>query len=111
VDLLARPDAPSSRAPVRQETSKFQGLGLTLRDLTVELAGQLGLGNRPLVQIVQVIPGSAADRAGLRAGDVITEADGVSEPTTAQVVQMAQSGHMLLRVRRRDATFYAAVRR
>jgi Do/DeqQ family serine protease len=111
VELNARPDSPSSRAPVQPDASKPQGLGLTLRDLTGELAAQLGLGNRPLAQIVQVVPGSAADRAGLRAGDVVIEADGVSEPATAQVVQMAQQGHLLLRVRRRDATFYAAVRR
>jgi S1-C subfamily serine protease len=111
VELMARPDSLPSRAPAQKDASKPQGLGLTLRDLTAELSAQLGLGSRPLAQIVQVIPGSAADRAGLRAGDVVIEADGVSEPTTAQVAQMAQGGHVLLRVRRRDATFYAAVRR
>jgi serine protease Do len=111
VDLSARPDLPSSRPPSQADASKPQGIGLTLRDLTPEVSAQLALGSRPLAQIIQVVPGSAADRAGLRAGDVVIEADGVSEPTTAQVAQMAQGGHLLLRVRRLDATFYAAVRK
>jgi serine protease Do len=111
VELHARPDSPSSRVPAQADASKPQGLGFTLRDVAGDLAAQLGLGNRPVAQIVQVATGSAADRAGLRPGDVVIEADGASEPTVAQLSQMAQSGHVLLRVRRRDATFYAAVRR
>ena len=61
--------------------------------------------------IAQVVPGSAGDRAGLRAGDVIIEADGITEPNAAQMAWAQQDGHMLLRVRRRDAAFYAAVRK
>jgi Do/DeqQ family serine protease len=110
VELFARPDSPAARVPVPPSEAKPKGLGLTLRDLPGELAAQLGLGSHPLAQIVQVAPGSAADRAGLRPGDVVIEADGLSEPTSAQLSQMAKDEHMLLRVRRRDAVFYAAVR-
>jgi serine protease Do len=61
--------------------------------------------------VTQVAAGSAGDRAGLRTGDVIIEADGMVEPNASQVLQASQDGHMLLRVRRREAAFYAAVRR
>ena len=61
--------------------------------------------------MTQVAAGSAGNRAGLRTGDVIIEADGVIEPNANQVLQASQDGHMLLRVRRREAAFYAAVRR
>jgi serine protease Do len=66
---------------------------------------------RAFAAIVQVAAGSAGDRAGLRNGDVIIEADGVMEPNASQVMQASQDGHMLLRVRRREAAFYAALRR
>jgi serine protease Do len=72
---------------------------------------QLGMPARAFAAIVQVAAGSAGDRAGLRNGDVIIEADGVMEPNASQVMQASQDGHMLLRVRRREAAFYAAVRR
>ena len=42
---------------------------------------------------------------------LVVEVDGVVEPSTAVVAHAAEDGHMLLRVRRRDAVFYAAVRR
>jgi Do/DeqQ family serine protease len=110
-DLSARPEAPLSLVPAQQEATQSQGLGLSLRDVSPDQAMQLGLPARWFTMVVQVAPGSAGDRAGLRAGDVIIEADGINEPSSAQVSQAGQDGHMLLRVRRRDAAFYAAVRR
>jgi len=57
------------------------------------------------------IPGSAADRAGLHAGDVIVEADGIAYPTTKQLEEAAADGQLLLRLRRRDQDFYTALRK
>jgi Do/DeqQ family serine protease len=109
--LAQRPEPPLALAPVQQDPARTRGLGVLLRDLPATSAVELGLGPRPVAQVTQVTPGSAADRAGLRPGDVVVEADGVTEPTTAQIAQAGQKGHMLLRIRRRNATFYAAVRR
>jgi serine protease Do len=109
-DLSPRPEAPLAPVPVQQDPQRAPGLGLTLRDLSAESAVQLGLTPRPVAQVIQVLPGSPADRAGLRPGDVIVEAEGLNEPTAAQITQAGRDGHMLLRVRRRNATFYAAVR-
>jgi serine protease Do len=48
--------------------------GFRVMELTSEIAKQLGLSRKERgVVIVQVLPGSAADEAGLRKGDVIQE--------------------------------------
>jgi hypothetical protein len=46
----------------------------------------------------------------MKVGDVVVEVDGVRAPTSAQVQAAAQRGHVLLRVRRQQSTFYAALR-
>jgi S1-C subfamily serine protease len=58
-----------------------------------------------------VVPGSAADRAGLKAGDVIIEVDGIPYATSQQLQQSAADGQLLLRLHRADKDFYAALRR
>jgi hypothetical protein len=55
-----------------------------------------------------------ADRAGVRAGDLILEADGNREPTAAEVQEAAKDGRLLVRIYREaaeGATFYAALSR
>ena len=59
---------------VPPRSAPADGLGLTL-------AWQPGVGSR----VLEVAPGSAADRAGLEAGDVVTRAGEQSGPTPAQV--------------------------
>lgn len=56
-----------------------------------------------------VAPGSAAERAGLKAGDVILEVDGVVHPSIAQLQKAAKDGQVLVRVQRGAASFYAAL--
>ncbi|MEO5702763.1 MAG: DegQ family serine endoprotease [Gammaproteobacteria bacterium] len=53
-------------------------LGLQVQDLTPELAQAFNLPRQGLqgAVVTQVVPGSAADKAGLKAGDVITAANG-----------------------------------
>jgi Do/DeqQ family serine protease len=111
VELIARPEAASQPVIAPPAPSASPGLGLSIRDLTPEQAVQLGMPPRPFAAVVQVAAGSAGDRAGLRNGDVIIEADTLIEPNASQVMQASQDGHMLLRVRRREAAFYAAVQR
>ncbi len=51
-------------------------LGLVVQDLTPELAGAFGLEPGQGVLVAEVLPGSAADTAGLQAGDVIASVAG-----------------------------------
>ena len=51
-------------------------LGVTVLKIPSEGAAQLGIREGPGVAVYQVLPGSAADHAGLRRGDVITALNG-----------------------------------
>lgn len=103
VALVARHESAHVRiaAPPPRTTS---GLGLVLRD-RVEPSGLVGSF------VVDVVPGSSADRAGLRAGDLVVEADGKSEPDNAAMTEAARDGRLLVRVRRGERQFFAALRR
>src|SRR5258705_4254689 len=59
-------------------------LGITVMKIPSEDASKLGVDQGQGVVIYQVQPGSAAERAGLRKGDVITSLNGtaVSDPNT-----------------------------
>ncbi len=103
VTLEAKSEASPPALPVERKVSSPKGLGITLRDVADE-AGQA------LSQIVAVASDSPADRAGLRRGDVVLEADFSRLPTSEDVQKAAQDGRLLLRVRRDKATFYTAVR-
>ena len=51
-------------------------LGVTIQDVTPDLAQALGLSVQNGAIVSSVEPGSAADQAGIRMGDVITAIDG-----------------------------------
>lgn len=66
--------APSEPSPDDIQRNAFSGI--TVMDLTKEIARQLGLGpNEKGVVVARVEPGSTADEAGLKKGDVIQEID------------------------------------
>ncbi|MBX3190115.1 MAG: trypsin-like peptidase domain-containing protein [Labilithrix sp.] len=109
--LTARPEGQVPPLPVQQQGVPQAGLGLSVRDITREQAAQLGLNAKPLPIITSITPGSAADRAGLKPGDVIVEADGVQDPTSGQLAEAAKDGQLLVRVRRRESSFYAAMKK
>lgn len=111
MQLTARPEPAVAPLPVQQQGVPQAGLGLSVRDLSPQQSAQLGLPAKPLPIITSIAPGSAADRAGLKAGDVVVEADGAVEPTAAQLADAAKDGQVLVRIRRRDATFYAAMKK
>ncbi len=51
-------------------------LGVTLQDLSAPLAASFGLKAPDGALVASVMPGSAADKAGLKSGDVITAVNG-----------------------------------
>jgi len=109
--LTARPEPSAPPLPVQQQGVPQSGLGLSVRDVTPQQAAQLGLPSKPLPIVTSISPGSAADRAGLKPGDVIVEADGIQDPTSNQLADAAKDGQLLVRVRRREASFYAAMKK
>ncbi len=111
VTLSERPEAPVDPVPAQQQPSPHQGLGLVVRDLAPQQASQMGLAAKPVPIVTQVVTGSAADRAGLRVGDVLVEANGISDASSAQLAESGRSGSLLLRVKRGESFFYAALKR
>jgi Do/DeqQ family serine protease len=69
-------------------------VGIKLRDVTPEEAESLQLVNAHGVEISEVAPDSAADRAGIKVGDVAVSMNGVSLESAAQL----RNGLALLRV-------------
>ena len=60
-------------------------VGIKLRDVTPEAAESLKLVNARGVEISEVAPGSQADRAGIKVGDVAVSMNGVSLESAAQL--------------------------
>ncbi len=54
----------------------YPAIGITKMDVTPDVAGQYGLPAPYGVYVMNVIPGSPADHAGLEAGDIITAING-----------------------------------
>ncbi len=111
VALVSKPGQEVAPAPVQQQGVPQAGLGLSVRDLPAQQSVQLGLPAKALPIISAIVPGSSADRAGLRVGDVIVEVDGTQDPTSAQVQTAAADGQLVVRVRRKDSAFYAALKK
>jgi Do/DeqQ family serine protease len=109
--LAARPEPPTPPIPVQQQGVPHIGLGMSVRDLSPQQAQQMGLHPKPVPVVTGVTPGSAADRAGIKPGDVIVEVDGIQEPTSQQLQEASKDGVLLMRIRRGDAAFYAALKK
>jgi serine protease Do len=80
----------STRKPTRNETDF--SFGLTVETVTKDLAGQYGLGKVEGLLITEVERGSAAEREGLKPGDVITEVNGKAVTTPRQFYQAIKQG-------------------
>jgi Do/DeqQ family serine protease len=60
-------------------------IGIAVQDLTPEIATALQVGTSEGAVVAQVEPGSPAERAGLRRGDVVVAIDGVQVHSSTQV--------------------------
>jgi len=89
-----------------------EAFGMRVQPLTPELAEQLSIEEAEGVVVSAVEPGSSADEAGLRRGDVILEVDQQPVPSIA-AFQKATQGRdkALLLVRRADATIFVALKK
>jgi serine protease Do len=111
VTLAARHEEAPPPVPVQQQAVPQAGLGMSVRDITAQQATQVGFPAHggPVTVISQVTDGSAADRAGLKKGDVIVLVDGKSDPSAVDVQTAAADGQLLLLVKRRGQSFFAAL--
>ena len=63
-------------------------LGITMSEITDKIADELKLSSRNGVYIVEVSKGGAADKAGIKAGDVLVAIDSVKVTNSASVQEM-----------------------
>jgi serine protease Do len=104
----------SAETPEKPEPGTASPFGLHVKDLSADLAHELGLTAKAGVVIASVAPGSRADQAGLRARDVIIEVNRESVQDVGayqQALKQSGKGKMVLLLIRRDAgTMYFALK-
>jgi serine protease Do len=89
-------------------------LGMTVDEITPELARQFGLSDERGLVVVQVENNSPAGEAGLRHGDIIVEMD--QEPMidldeySKKIRQYKKGDTILFLVKRREATYYLTLK-
>jgi len=108
VTLESRNEPVPPLLPVQRAASQQPGLGLSVRDAADPRLAPGAAGK--VARVASVTPDSAAERAGVRPGDIIVEADGKQQPTASDVESAARDGRLLVRVQRPGVTFYAALR-
>ena len=117
VKVAERPRDLASRGSKEEEQQQGEEssakLGLSVQSLTPELAKQLGYENDHGVVVASVTPGSVADDAGIKSGDLIKEVDRKSIRTvqefTRAVKEIRKGGSVAILVRRGGNTFYAGI--
>jgi serine protease Do len=99
--------------PAKEEPVAASGVGLSLTDLTPEMAHLYGLKNTRGALVTAVAGGTPADEAELRPGDLIIEVNGKSVKDAAAVRSLLAEGHpgqiFRLLIMRGNQPFYTAI--
>jgi serine protease Do len=111
VKLAARPAQETLQA--LDSPGNVDELGLVLRDLSPDVASQMGYEPYAGALVTGVVPRSVAEQAGLTAGDLITEVNRHRVKDVAGVRATLEKGgagsHVLLRVQRGEVQQYVAL--
>lgn len=95
------------------KSSKLSKLGLSLQELNKDLAEKFEYQGQTGVLVTDVVPDSAADRAGIKRGDLIQEVNRSEVKTPADVrkaIEDNRRNSLLLLVRQGEATRYLAIK-
>jgi serine protease Do len=116
VTLAERPRERGGQAPQEEKSGKEsqQKLGLSVQDLTPDIARQLGYQSETGAVVAEVVPGSPADDAGLEPGDLVREVNRVPVRTARdfeRLVRGLRSGDAVaLLVKRGEGTAFLALK-
>ncbi len=101
------------KAEVAKTPSAKKSLGITVQDLTPDIAKGLGLKKETGVVVTGVEPGSPAANAGIRTGDVIREVDRKPVKDVQDFIQKVEKAkdqdNVLLFLQRGQNNLFAAV--
>ena len=100
---------------VSQAVSKERPvLGMTVQEITPEIAQKLGLKEKSGVVILRIKDYSPAAEAGLRPGDVILEMDNMAIPNidtfNKKIQEYKKGSAVLLLVKRQDSTLFLTLK-
>jgi serine protease Do len=95
------------------EPSALKKFGLSVQNLTSDVAKRLGYGKESGVLVASVVPGSMAEDAGLQKNDLIKEVNRESVRSVKEfqraMERVGKEGSVALLVRRGNNTFYVAL--
>jgi len=113
VRLGERPSAGEAQARRGEPESMHRRLGMSIQNLTPDLASQLGYEGEQGVLVAGIEPGSPADRAGIRHGDLIMEVNRKKVTSASELHSLVEKTKadepIALLVRRGANTFFAAI--
>jgi serine protease Do len=96
-------------------TTHEGGLGLTVQQITPEIAESFGLGRAHGVVVTAVVAGSPADEAGLQPSDIIREINRKPIRNLSDYKKAAEGAardkSVLFLVQREDKTIFLALRK
>lgn len=97
-----------------RKTEVEKDLGLVVQDITAEIAKHLNLKDRKGVIVTDVLPGSPAQEADIRSGDVIREIGRGPVRSVADFKEAVKRSNVkegvVMLIQRENATFYAVIR-
>jgi len=108
VKIAAFPDEEKiSQAPIETE------LGMSVQDITPELAEHFNLSETTGVLITNIVPDSPADKANIRRGDIIVEVDKQKVKNVNQFKKVVKKNKktLLFLVKRGEHLLYTAIKK
>jgi serine protease Do len=113
IELGEQPTEVAAVAPGSLPAETGERFGLTVQDITPDLRTQLKLDNLDGVVVSSVDEGGPAARAGIRPGDVISEANREPVKNTSDFTgilgQVRRGANLLLLVRRDGNSRFAVL--
>jgi len=113
VKVTERPETKAMAEVEPEESGKY--FGMTVQEITPEIAEHLGLSNVTGVIITQVKSGSPADEAGIQTGDIIRQINRSRISSLKEyrsVMPRAVSGDsVLVLIHRGNSKFFAVIRK
>ncbi len=87
---IAELSEEAQQAAAGSETTK--GVGLTVQEITPDIARKLDIGNVKGVLVTSVEGGSPAERAGFQEGDIVRQVNGQPVPNVAEFTKLMKKG-------------------